>query len=252
MLQFCERTPGLLVSVRDPAEAMAAMEGGADVVDVKEPSRGSLGQAVPATIGEIVRQVSGRTMITAALGELREMRNVAESLRSDDVDLIVRGVSLVKLGLAGMASCRDWKNDWKRSLDRYRPARPVAVAYADWQTAGAPPPEDVLELAVASDCPALLIDTWQKSGGSLFDLWTYQEVARFVDTVRAKQIAIVLAGSLNGNAVVTAAQLEPDLIAVRTAACNGGRDGTVSAARVRNLKTSIAGAGSKSTSMRSA
>ena len=36
---------GLLVSVRDAAEAELALAGGADVIDVKEPNRGSLGAA---------------------------------------------------------------------------------------------------------------------------------------------------------------------------------------------------------------
>ena len=35
----------LLVSVRSPAEALAALEGGAALIDVKEPARGSLGRA---------------------------------------------------------------------------------------------------------------------------------------------------------------------------------------------------------------
>ena len=36
-----------LVSVRSPEEALAALEGGADLIDVKEPSRGPLGAADP-------------------------------------------------------------------------------------------------------------------------------------------------------------------------------------------------------------
>ena len=37
--------PQLLVSVRSAEEARAALEGGAALIDVKEPSRGSLGSA---------------------------------------------------------------------------------------------------------------------------------------------------------------------------------------------------------------
>ena len=35
----------LLVSVRSAAEAEIALHGGADLIDVKEPTRGSLGRA---------------------------------------------------------------------------------------------------------------------------------------------------------------------------------------------------------------
>jgi uncharacterized protein (UPF0264 family) len=60
----------LLVSVRSAAEAEAALEGGADVIDVKEPSRGSLGRADDDVIAEVVSTVAGRRTVTAAMGEL--------------------------------------------------------------------------------------------------------------------------------------------------------------------------------------
>ncbi len=63
---------GLLVSVRDAAEAAASLAGGADLIDVKEPARGPLGRADAATIAAVVQAVGGRVPVSAALGELRE------------------------------------------------------------------------------------------------------------------------------------------------------------------------------------
>src|SRR5690242_4202542 len=60
----------LLVSVRSPAEAVAALEGGAALIDVKEPSRGPLGRADEDTITAIVQTVAGRRPVSVALGEL--------------------------------------------------------------------------------------------------------------------------------------------------------------------------------------
>ena len=60
----------LLVSVRSAAEAEAALRGGADVIDVKEPGRGPLGRADDAVIADVVRLVAGRRPVSAALGEL--------------------------------------------------------------------------------------------------------------------------------------------------------------------------------------
>ncbi|MES1213307.1 MAG: (5-formylfuran-3-yl)methyl phosphate synthase, partial [Singulisphaera sp.] len=48
---------GLLVSVRDANEARDALLGGADLIDLKEPTRGSLGRVDSAMIGEVVAQV---------------------------------------------------------------------------------------------------------------------------------------------------------------------------------------------------
>ena len=89
-------------------------------------------------------------------------------------------------------------------------------------------------------CPALLIDTWDKSGGTLFDHWPAGELQTFLAEVRSHGISVVLAGSLTGQNVTTAARLAPDLVAVRTAACEGGRTGTVSEIKVRELKNAIA------------
>lgn len=66
----------LLVSVRNATEAIAATRGGADIIDVKEPLRGSLGCAAPDTIREIahaLRRITGSAVpLSLALGELTE------------------------------------------------------------------------------------------------------------------------------------------------------------------------------------
>ena len=47
--------PELLVSVRNLAEAQAAVAGGCDRLDVKEPLRGPLGRADADTIAQVAR-----------------------------------------------------------------------------------------------------------------------------------------------------------------------------------------------------
>ena len=64
--------PRLLISVRDLDEAQAALHGGCDILDIKEPHRGSLGMAPLDTIQQIVayaRREYPSVPITAALGE---------------------------------------------------------------------------------------------------------------------------------------------------------------------------------------
>ena len=63
-----------------------------------------------------------------------------------------------------------------------------------------------------------------------------------IDEVLKKRNATVevVAGSLTVEGVAAATQLMPDLIAVRTAACDAGRGGTVSIQRVRELKRALA------------
>jgi uncharacterized protein (UPF0264 family) len=111
----------------------------------------------------------------------------------------------------------------------------VAVVYADWQSADAIAPSDVLEAATELRCPALLIDTWNKSAGTLFDHWPLDDLQSFVRQVREREMIAVVAGSLALANLREAAQLGPDLIAVRGAVCEGGRGGAVSRDRVAAL-----------------
>src|SRR6266478_5781453 len=92
--------PGLLVSVRSPAEAEAALRGGAALIDVKEPGRGSLGRAEDAVIAAVIAAVAARRPVSAALGELMEEGSQPFS---------GPGLSFVKWGLAGAAAVGDWQ-----------------------------------------------------------------------------------------------------------------------------------------------
>lgn len=236
--------PGLLVSVRNEAEALTALTAGADVIDVKEPDRGSLGAADSTTIAAVVRAIGGRATVTAAMGELIDVIG-AGSL--SNLTPVPTGVVLFKLGLAGCARRPDRKADWRDAISQLRgngstAPQAVAVVYADWQAASAPPPDEVLDAAVEFRCPALLVDTWSKTDGDLFTHWPTAELEAFIHRVRSQQLAIVLAGALAGETFARAVRLNPDLVAVRGAACVQGRGGSVSEEKVRLLKNSLASA----------
>jgi hypothetical protein len=233
---FHER-PGLLISVRSAEEAAVALAGGADVVDVKEPSRGSLGAADASVVASVVACVAGRVPVTAALGELDSFSTAGHDVSWAQLPA---GVALVKMGLAGCRARSDWPLHWRAALvGMPSTTRPVAVVYADWRAAGAPPPDEVLAAAVSLQCPALLVDTWDKSGGTLMDHWPPSELAGFLARVRKQGLAVVLAGSLSGPALAAAVRLGPDLVAVRGAVCHAGRTGSICPARVSEVRQAI-------------
>src|SRR6185295_18653474 len=99
-LKLSKEKPGLLVSVRNAAEALTALAGGADVIDVKEPTRGSLGPAGADAIASVVRAVDARSLVSAAYGELID---VIDSSNGHEKMQLPTGVSLFKIGLAGCA-----------------------------------------------------------------------------------------------------------------------------------------------------
>lgn len=225
----------LLVSVRCAAEAEAALRGGAALIDVKEPAHGSLGRASDRTLAEVLGVVAGRRPVSAALGEL--LKSSGDDWPSDAASL-----AYVKWGLSGYEgrgeqvwrselwlAFRAWKERWPR-------CRPVAVAYADWQRAGAPQPEAVCAFAVENAAGAFLIDTWRKDGSTLLDWLALEEIARFQKQCRAAQVPLALAGSLGIAEMKTLLPLRPEWFAVRGAVCQGRQRGArLEEGKVRQL-----------------
>ena len=210
----------LLVSVRSAVEAQAAVAGGAAIVDVKEPSRGPLGQA-QCSVWRAVRDVVPPSIpVSVALGELNEWfgadpPEVANGAWS--------GIGFRKLGLAnaGPDWCDRWR-DLRLRLGGSGCADPawVAVVYVDWQSARAPDPDAVIRAAAELDeCRGVLFDTWDKSRRTYIDHTWKPRIAQIRDSGRL----VALAGGVDIEAIARLAPLEPDIVAVRGAAC-AGRD----------------------------
>ncbi|HEX5314319.1 MAG TPA: (5-formylfuran-3-yl)methyl phosphate synthase, partial [Gammaproteobacteria bacterium] len=60
----------MLASVTGPAEAEVAVAGGADIIDLKDPSRGALGAVPIATVARTVAAVGQRRETSAVTGDL--------------------------------------------------------------------------------------------------------------------------------------------------------------------------------------
>jgi uncharacterized protein (UPF0264 family) len=216
----------LLVSVRSAAEAEAALAGGAALIDVKEPEHGSLGWAGPDTIAAVLRQVAGRRPVSAALGELTEKKGTQPF-----------SLAFAKWGLAGCRHRPDWREELRRAADALpEGCRPVAVAYADWRRAAAPPLAAVCDFTSAGRWGAFLIDTWRKDGTTLLDWLTLDELHDLRGRCRAAGVPVALAGSLGVEQLRLLRPLRPDWFAVRGAACHDGRRAAmIDAERVRRL-----------------
>jgi (5-formylfuran-3-yl)methyl phosphate synthase len=216
---------GLLVSVRSVEEAAVALDGGADVVDVKEPSRGPLGRAHESIWRGVSAFAVAERPLSIALGELADWPDAGapEPSRFD-------GFSFRKLGLA--SSGVDWAVDWRRLRARFGDGPGwVAVAYSDWEAAAAPAPGAVLAEAIVAGCPGILVDTFDKTRRSTVDLsWR-----RWVDRAHEAGLFVAIAGGLEAVDFKRLAPLGPDLFAVRGAACAGGRQGTLAFDRVSEL-----------------
>ncbi len=222
----------MLVSVRDVEEALAAADGGADFIDVKEPRDGALGGLPLAAIREVVGALRQRGIalpISATVGDLPMSRLAQILSRVEAVGAC--GVDYVKVGIERGAAAAT-------VIDALagcgRPVVPVFIADRGLD-------DDLLAQACAVRSstrrafPAIMVDTADKQAGSLFELLTSNALQCFIDTVREAHAMVGLAGALRAAHVDRLAALQPDFAGFRSAVCEGDRASRLDAARVRAL-----------------
>jgi (5-formylfuran-3-yl)methyl phosphate synthase len=232
----------LLVSVRSADEVGAALAGGTEIVDVKEPSRGTLGAADIEVVRAVEKGLPAAIPLSVALGDPPD----EEAVRAAVGRLPSRcraGAVILKLGFAGISGRQAVVTRLAAALDQARrvgsPAV-VAVAYADHTRAPAPSPTDVLWASARAGAAGVLLDTFVKDGRDLFASVSDEALAKWIAEARARGLLVAVAGSLGLDAIARVADAGPDVIGVRGAACEGGRLGRVSAERVRQLRAAIA------------
>jgi len=232
----------LLVSVRSGADVTAAVEGGADIVDAKEPGRGALGPVGVDALREITRALPGGQPLSLALGDPETEHAVITAWSLLNV-LAGQRPLFVKLVLAQTRSLAGARSVLRRAvtLASSSPLEPalVAVAYADGVGPG---PAVMTRLAAEVGARGVLLDTWRKDGRDLFANLPEPALLAWAVSARELGLFVAVAGSLSAEGVGRAARLPVDVVGVRGAACVGGRGGWVDRARVRALAKAIGAA----------
>lgn len=223
----------LVISVRDPEEAVLAAAHGADLVDLKEPRRGAMGRAEPETAVRI-RGAIPSARLSLAMGELSDHASCRFDWSA------IRGYQFAKAAPAGCPKISDWRRLWGRWRENL-PAdvRPVVVVYADAHLAESPAVDELMRAAVCLDVAGVLLDTFVKSGASVLAHATVEEIRGWASQVRADRKWFALAGSLRLADIAAVRLCTPDYLAFRTAACAGGRMNMLSAEHIQRLRHAI-------------
>jgi uncharacterized protein (UPF0264 family) len=141
----------------------------------------------------------------------------------------------VKAGPSGLA-LPAWRTAFGRLQERLPSGiEAVAVAYADWRRAESPPPETLLAEAIRMNAAAFLIDTFDKRAPGLFATISPRTLTAWIRVAEAADLTLAVAGRLAAAEVAEAFRLGARIVGVRSAACDGGRDGRIAAPRVRLL-----------------
>jgi (5-formylfuran-3-yl)methyl phosphate synthase len=223
----------LLVSARNATDAAAALAGGADIVDAKEPSAGSLGAVTIDVLREMLSTVDAARPVSAALGDAKDVTVLERRVRARAVE----GVAFVKIGFAGIT-------DAVRVTDLIASAvgaasahacTVVAVGYADAERVGGIGCDALFDAATRGGAAGVLIDTADKAGPGLLQLSPPAALRRYVSAAHDRGLSIAMAGKLSSADLAGIRDVGVDIAGVRGAACRAGRASAISEARVRVL-----------------
>lgn len=230
----------LLVSVRDAGEARAALAGGADIIDAKEPALGPLAPVSPAMLQSICTSVPVAVALSVALGEAEPvalgalLASVAPLQRRVALYFKAAVTSAVPEDAAEgtIAACR---------LLEKRPDRAglVIARYVD-QPSDAEQLSRWIAVAAYAGARGLLLDTSRKDGPCLFGSVDPRALAAFRREAARRGIWLALAGRVTLAHLAQVAVVRPAVLGVRGAVCEGGRAGTLSSARVAALRDALA------------
>jgi (5-formylfuran-3-yl)methyl phosphate synthase len=232
----------LLVSVADAHEARMAVEGGVDIVDVKNPAEGSLGAPAPAAIARVRNAVPPERPVSAAIGDLPNLPGTAALAA---VGAARSGAAYVKVGLWGTAT----EDEAVAVLRAVREALDgdamvIAAAYADAKRVPSRPlpPGAVVAAARRAGVGGCLLDTALKDGRGLFEWLTPEALATLVAEGHAAGLEMALAGALRAEDLIAVRTTGADIAGVRSAACRDGRrTGPLDGERIGRLRAMCLG-----------
>jgi hypothetical protein len=225
----------LLVSVTDAGEARAAVAGGVDIVDVKNPAEGSLGAPVPSVIEQVRAVVPAELPVSVAIGDLPHLPGTAALAARGAAR---SGASYVKVGLWGSST----EDEAVAVLDAVREAvdcAVIAATYADGERAPSRPlpPSALVGAARRAGIGGCLLDTAVKDGRGLFKWLQPDELAALAADAHAVGLELALAGALRAEDLPAVRAAGADIAGVRSAACRDGRrDAPLDPERIDQLR----------------
>ena len=201
-------------------EALEAIAGGADIIDVKNPKEGALGANYPWVIKRIKEVTPKNLEVSCTLGEVG---NLPGSVSLAALGAASLGVDYIKVGLYGIKTPKEaifLLQTVSRAAKECNPNIKIAVAgYADAKKTGAIDPMLIPEIANKAHMEVAMLDTSSKDGKNLFDYLSIEQLKKFVDSSHSFGLKTALAGSLRKQDLPVVYGLGTDIAGLRGAAC---------------------------------
>jgi len=232
----------LLISPINTEEAREAIEGGADIVDVKNPKEGSLGANFPWVIKSISELTPEGMYVSATLGDVPYKPGTVSLAAAGAV---VSGADYIQVGLYGTKNYEEalevMENVVKTVKDSNEDAVVVAAGYADAHRVGAVDPMAIPRVAADAGADLAMVDTAVKDGKTLFDFMDEEALTKFNDITHDYGLESALAGSVKKEQLEMLYDIGCDVVGICGAACVGGdrNTGKIHRSAVGELKKMI-------------
>jgi uncharacterized protein (UPF0264 family) len=228
----------LLISPTDEKEALEAIAGGADIIDVKNPKEGALGANFPWVIRRIREITPKNVEVSCTLGDVP---NLPGAISLAALGAATTGVNYIKAGLYGLKTKEDalylMQNVARAVKDCDSSIKVVTTGYADAKRIGSVNPLLIPAIAHKANADIAMIDTAVKDGKNLFAFLTRNQLESFVNAAHDLGLKAALAGSLKKEDLPAIYALGADIAGVRGAACTHGNrvEGRITRETVREL-----------------
>ena len=217
----------LLASVTNVEEALIALDGGADIIDLKNPSQGALGALPLDVIRDVVRVIDHRKPLSATIGDLPMHPELMEAAVRETA---ATGVDIVKIGFFGRA--RHAECILAMQPLAAQGIRIVAVLFADDQ-----PDFGLIPSLAHAGIHGVMLDTAIKNGKRLGDHLNDTQLQSFVEQAHERNLLVGLAGSLAISDVEALMQFDADYLGFRGALCHASeRKAALDPLRLSRLK----------------
>lgn len=237
----------LLVSVRGPKEALAAIRGGAHIADVEYPAS-ALGTPYPLNIMTVRNRLNraGYKKIPVSTN-IGEVPGVRASLCQAALGVATAGADIIKCGMAELSfkPAVYLGDQMVRSIKKFFPKKKVipAVFVDEDMRRSFDPFSEGVALIKEIKADGILIDTFNKAiGKTLTDYCTSKELKALVTQCHRAGKEAWIAGSISKEELPELWATGVDVICVRGAACEKtgkGRFGEVKAKIVAELARTL-------------
>ncbi|MBM3946244.1 MAG: hypothetical protein FJ315_02435 [SAR202 cluster bacterium] len=210
----------LMVSVQNLPEALEALKGGADIVDIKNLQEALVGSAHPMVAKEVRAIAPAERHVSITLGVVpNQVGTVAMAcyaagqLKATSVKV---GFMKADYGLAVQTL-----NECRRALEGSE-TKIIGSLFADNPLYDGLDAHLTVKMCKETRCDGFLIDTLTKDGRNLFDFIPERDLREMVLEGKEAGMSTALSGHLRLQDLDELARCNPDIVGVRGAVCRKG------------------------------